>query len=581
VSSSSAPLRRTFHLRISGLPPDANITIYDGRDNAKYSFSGDSSYDHTLASGLYTLRGELGGIIKETSIRLDRDLNLVHSKTSPLVPQQYSAAPLEGTALSHEYYSDPSSTWSKDVTRSPIPGSAPPDANIFVFVRARQVGDDPPDTNLAADLHLCNADGTIVSSFAPSETKSDPQAGWLALSAQAPSGFYTLEYLGSPARVVALYLFPGWQTQVFILHHHRLLIEGMRVFLGRPTVGFNVSNDSLALATDLALDFLQNGVTRVPKALMDQLLMGKFENPMLGLVGAYALFRQPSAGRDSLLLDQIIGNLGWLIGSNAPDLNAIRVLKAQLFNEPSPSFQFQVPPMFRAGLEGVIRASIDHPEILPQGGTIEIISTRLLSDSPWSSWEADVSAASAAASNKRIEFIGETAHEDFELAEEDEGQARTIVPSESFGVPATVFEAPEGSSPTQPEFPAPRPEPTPSLDWVQTAILDAISAQARRRARASRYKFSRLTAAGPATKESTASPAQPVLDLRQLALRLRLPERTIQSALASLNSDPSAADNYFQSQGLSGVRFKPTSLGASTLKLADLSQLFADDSSDS
>ena len=41
--------------------------------------------------------------------------------------------------------------------------------------------------------------------------------------------------------------------------------------------------------------------------------------------------------------------------------------------------------MFRAGLEAVIRASIDDEQFIPEGGQIEIIAADQLADSPWSS----------------------------------------------------------------------------------------------------------------------------------------------------------------------------------------------------
>jgi hypothetical protein len=503
MSSSSAPPKKTFRLSISGLPADATLTLYDGWDEISWRKTGESSVDLDLTPGLYTLRAELAGLIKETTIRLDRDVSLVHSVTTPLVPEQYTAAPLEGTALSHEYYRYPSSHWSKNDTRPPIDPSRPSDASIFVFIRPRSSGEHPPGKDLAEELFLLNAEGATVSSFSPSEIQSHSQDGWLALSAPAPQGFYSLEYRGTPSRAVALYLFPGWQTQVFILHHQRALIEGMRIFLARVGVGFNPGRDDFTVATDLALDFLQNGITRVPQRIMGQLLQGKFDNPMLGLVAGYVLLRQPIP--DESLLTTVTTNLEGLLGPQVPDVHAIRILVAQALKQPLATFSFRYPPMFRAGLEGVIRASLDHPELLPQDGVIDDIATRMLADSLWSSWETSEATVGLVSPESQQTFGTATA----------------------------------GA--------------TPKLDWVQSALLDAMSARVRRM-QPSRFG---LTESVPATSPASESETQPPprsLTVRQIALKLNLPKRTVETALQGLNSNPTAADEYLEIQGTSDSR---------------------------
>lgn len=537
MSSSSAPLKTTFHLRLEGLPADANLTVYNGWDQVVENVTGQSTVDLSFLPGLYTLRGELAGLIRETPIRLDRDLTLIHSETTPLVPEQFTAAPIEGTALSHEYYRYPSSEWSKKDTRPPLDVSKAADASVFVFIRPRFSGDHPPGKDLAEELFLLNADGTVVSSFTSSEIQSDTGHGWLALSALAPAGFYSLEYRGTPSRAMAIYLFPGWQTQIFILHHQRPIIEGMRIFLARVGQGFNPLREDSTAATDLALDFLQNGITRVPQSMMNQLLSGKFENPMLGLAGGYVLLRQPSP--DVNLLNIVTMNLESLLGQSVPDVNAIHTLQSQLLKQPPRPFPFRYPPMFRAGLEGVIRASVDHPELLPADSVIERIATGLFADSPWSSWET------GSLANTEAQSPG--------LAEA----------SASFDLQSTPGAAPSFA---------------PKLDWVQSALLDGLSSRMRR------LQLSRSGAAQTNPPESGARGAEPsgppgaptVVDWRQVALRLNLPERAVQSALEGLSANPTAAESYLEALGFSGVKLN-TSLGQNKAASTDLSTLLSFD----
>jgi len=532
MSSSSAPLKTTFHLRLEGLPADANLTIYNGWDEVVGSVTGQSTFDLSFPPGLYTLRGELAGLIRETPIRLDRDLKLVHSETTPLVAEQFTAAPIEGTALSHEYYRYPSSEWSKKDTRPPLDASKPADASVFVFIRPRFSGDHPPGKDLAEELFLLNADGTVVSSFTSSEIQSDTGHGWLALSALAPSGFYSLEYRGTPSRAMAVYLFPGWQTQIFILHHQRPIIEGMRVFLARVGQGFNPLREDSTAATDLALDFLQNGITRVPQGMMNELLSGKFENPMLGLVGGYVLLRQSSP--DVNLLNLVTMNLDRLLGPGVPDVNAIRTIKSLLLKETPPPFQFRYPPMLRAGLEGVIRASLDHQELLPADSVIEHIATGLFADSPWSSW-----------------VTGSLANMEAQSASLAESSANIELQS----------------------TPGAAPSRAPKLDWVQTALLDGLSSRVRRL----QSNRGRLNAQESGAREA-GEPSEPaaVVDWRQVALRLNLPERAVQSALEGLRANPTSAESYLEALGFSGAKLN-TSLGQSKAASTDLSALLSFD----
>ena len=146
MSTFSAPTKETFTLALSNLPLDANVTIYDGgRDQDPFEISGKSSISEALAKGLYVVRGELAGLIRETHVRRDRDVSLTHSESIQLVPPQYTAAPLEGTALSHEYYRYPSQEWSLKQTRPPFkPSSA--DSSLFIFIRPREAKDATPSS---------------------------------------------------------------------------------------------------------------------------------------------------------------------------------------------------------------------------------------------------------------------------------------------------------------------------------------------------------------------------------------------------------------------------------------------------
>lgn len=523
MSSSSMPLKQTFQLKLENLSPDAKLTVYDGRDRVCFQSTGESAVEVRLPKGLYSIRGELAGVMRETPVRVAQDTTLVNSEQMQIVPPQYTAAPLKGTALSHEYYRYPSQHWSLNDTCDPLgtPNSA--DSSLFVFIRPRDDSEEVRGLDQLFKLHLLDASGKMVTSFSENVVKIDEKSGWLAFSVRAPHGYYSLEYYGIPSRAIALYLFPDWQTQIFLLSHGRvLLFEGARVFLSRLGVGFNPERDDLTVATDLGLDYLQNDVNRLPKEVLQELLFGKFENPMMGLVAAHVLLKQGELNSD--LLKIVIDNLGNLLGE-CPDVSAIQLLYAMRSQEKVKDSPFEHPPMFRAGLEAVVRASLDHAELLPEGGEIEKIAPYKLADSPWSSWELklDSQFSFSSAPLKSVEKLMS-----FEYIKQGHLEG---------------FETDSGSASADSRL---------SLDWIQTAFLDTVAARIRSSQMAAKMglgrkeTFKRAPEPAGGGKPTTKSLAGINIDLREFACNLGLPLRTVLASVESLTSHPISADELLK-----------------------------------
>lgn len=504
MSSSRSPVRQKFTLALSDLPLDANLTVYDGRDHICLSSTGKRSTSTLLPKGLYTVRGELAGVTLETPVRLDRNLTLANTQPTLLVPPQYTAAPLEGTAFSQEYYRYPSRQWSLKSTRPPFGKKTAADSSLFLFIRPRESGLVKPATEETVKLRLLDAEGSVVTRFGAGEVQRGDSTGWLALSFQAPSGYYTLEHHGKEPRAMALELFPNWQTQVFLLNHGRLLMEGARIFLSRSDTGFNPERDDMTRATDLGLDFLQNNLKRLPSEVQTQLLRLKFANPMLGLVGAHALLKEQKP--DQHLLGIVIKNLRNLIGECA-DLAAVELLLALRLGRKIRPFLFEHPPMFRAGLEAVVRASFDKLELLPKDGLIERITPYQLADSPWSTWSIDGSAKVA---------FGYTSGR------------YPMAPGLAFGLPSHLSPKHTARGPL-------------AFNWIQAAFLDTVAGQIR----AKRIAGDRGKLIGKPRGMRTQAKASPDLpetlafgevkvDLRKFTLDLGLPRRSVMESVNQL-----------------------------------------------
>ncbi len=289
----------------------------------------------------------------------------------PKIPQRYTSAPLQGSALTHEYYSETATRISRTVTRFPI-GNAAATGGLFIFIRTiDELSAQSVPLDIGSSLILRDEKGRGVSSFQSGEIQRDRRFGWVALSARATPGFYALHHMGTPPRETALYVFSGWQTQVFVLYHSTLRLETMRVFLSPIDRGFYWS-DAETSAVDLALDGFQSGVETLTDNELQGLLSGKFSNPMLGVVGAHILLQRTTHqkeveaspridARDKLTV--VINNLENML-PGSPDVAALRLLAVPILGRPKHSFRFRYPPMLRSGLNAIIDASTKAPKLM-------------------------------------------------------------------------------------------------------------------------------------------------------------------------------------------------------------------------
>ena len=86
-------------------------------------------------------------------------------------------------------------------------------------------------------------------------------------------------------------------------------------------------------------------------------------------------------------MGEVLGNLDWLAPA-APDTVALEILAHREFGLPQErASAVSLPPMLRAGYSAIVAAAADKPSLIPEDSLCDEISDRLLSDSPWTSWE--------------------------------------------------------------------------------------------------------------------------------------------------------------------------------------------------
>lgn len=374
MSSFNEPVSR-FNIEIEptygGSAADTRITVYDGWDEVRGE--GEGQVDLQLPKGLYTVRAERAGMSWEKVIR--HEAATAERLREPL---RVSATPVMDTATHHEYYEMPATSSSRQDSRPDIGGN---DGRLFIFLRAFSQ-ENYHGEDLAENLRLLDEWGQVVSQFAPDETHRDA-SGSLGFSAPARRGTYLLQYRGEPPREMPLHVYPGCATQLFLMYQGGLRFETAKIFMPYMSQGFNPA-DRYTQVVDAAVTTLQQGGDFFPKDATDNLLYGKFSDPMLGLLGAHFLLKWPDLRENYVHL--VLGNLENLI-PGSPDVQALRLMAAERLGWDIPQTPFDRVPMLRPALEAALRLSSDYPKLTPKKGLLECIATRFYVDSPWTSWE--------------------------------------------------------------------------------------------------------------------------------------------------------------------------------------------------
>jgi tetratricopeptide (TPR) repeat protein len=114
--------------------------------------------------------------------------------------------------------------------------------------------------------------------------------------------------------------------------------------------------------------------------IVDELLWGKFENPMLGIYGAHLLLLNKKLVSDRLHL--VIANLRKLLGRQHPDVEAL-ALKVAPDDVPS---MLDYPPMLRKSWWYILDATVRRPDLVPLGSFAANMAGRLWGDGVWLTW---------------------------------------------------------------------------------------------------------------------------------------------------------------------------------------------------
>jgi hypothetical protein len=297
-----------------------------------------------------------------------------------------SPVPLQGTAEEDPRHVEAADRESQAIHVAHGTGSC-----IFIFTRRwRPAADNQEisdDTHPAKGLSLNDSNGIEVANLETACVADMTGNPWAACAIRVDPGLYRLGQLTVRGEHLeqAIVAAPAMQTQVFLLRRARG--EGVEVrsepldiaIIYSPEWQFNAASPYLRLS-ELARLGLRNDRQVLSDAILDELLHGKFQDPMLGLFGAHLLLRRK---RPELAnLTEIVTNLRHLFGPSHPDVEALALLPGG----GTTSYVFNTPPMLQKSWFLVLDATLQNSALVPYGSLASRVANRLSSEAPWLLW---------------------------------------------------------------------------------------------------------------------------------------------------------------------------------------------------
>lgn len=354
---------------------DTRLTLFDGDDRQVAQSQG--VLELGLVPGLYVVRAERAGSFHEELIR-----HVGETRKELGSPKRFSAVPTSDVHVTDPEDVTRAEHWSKKETTDPIGTGSEASGRLFLYIREhsayRPVAVRP--SSVAETLSLHRLDGRLVTQLPSTVLETGPN--WAVFNAKVPPGLYVLRRNDDRPRTMAIWVYANWTTQVFMLHSGQPDFASTSILLAEVEEGFS-ADDHIARITDTAVQGLVNMRATVPKDDVTDLLLGKFRNPMFGLLGAHLALRTE---RPFLDLSQVISNLERLIG-DVPDVRALRIALARDRGESIDEEPFTEPPGLDAGFQAIVDATSDWPELVPPESPLGQIALHRLSDSTWTSWE--------------------------------------------------------------------------------------------------------------------------------------------------------------------------------------------------
>lgn len=247
---------------------------------------------------------------------------------------------------------------------------------------------------------ISDTDGKLLCDLAEDGTH-DCSSGVGTVHAALAPGTYVLRVDTSVAGVqkMAVTVCPGWQTQILMAASRYRRSSKGRI---RAALRANLADAAVFMVkigadrdpeefmakhlrlTDLARQGMAQGRNPMRPDELHDMLWAKYENPMLGIIGAHLMLRASEPDLD--MLHDVVGNLERLVPGH-PDALALRLaVNARRNVEMAEAPVCAAPPMLSASWQIIVEQSIKWPNIAPPGSLAARIGFGNLLGSIWFIW---------------------------------------------------------------------------------------------------------------------------------------------------------------------------------------------------
>lgn len=391
MSNSKSNSEKKYEAEVNVVSKNGPIRIELFDHNFKRRAIGFGELHQRVQEGLYTLRYTAGTAQREERISVDPGETL--STTWVDLPFQ-SSAPIRGSSTTHEFHHYPASNLSRQPNKK-----LGTDGCMMIFVRTIDGNGRAPVSLDSLSLLDSQLRRILNLNDRPAQ---NPAEGWAGQCIQLNPGGYALQWKAAESESKkseadgalpinqSLWVAKGWVTIVFLGYNStRGQLERQRasIHMVRQDMGFNDYEPQINQALELSLGGLRSGNLIVPDDLLNLLLNGKFQNPMLGIVGAHAMLQRYE--KNWSLFDIVLDNLEKLIPGD-PDVIALKLLGRHLRNDMSRANIQSLcwPPMLYTGYRALIAHDWIENDIIKDGSIAEISAAGLLPESPWTCWLA-------------------------------------------------------------------------------------------------------------------------------------------------------------------------------------------------
>jgi uncharacterized caspase-like protein len=368
----SADTTRMFALNVDAGDPAAEIYVVDHRFSLVDGNPG--RLGTPLPFGLFKIKTRLNRKIKERVILLDQDLPQLQA--SEIVEPLATAAPLDGTAATHEYHVDAAR---RATEAAYLLGRSGHRAALTVMVRVWSPQGEFSHVEPWKGITVVDAKGKEMLNFGQDgehHRQGDPFA---VITRNVEPGTYflrqELDATESGTRPLVLeqsLVVPDrWGVEIYLMR--RAAAEGDRL-LPRPRLSILMRQISAGIPLaeeqeDRLIETARQALAderRVLSAELEELLMRKYQDPIAGILGAHLLLieadRDPTRGLE--MLDEVVPKLRDLVGPDHPDVEAISL------RCPNPKLRrtkrIAAPPIFQRSWRLLAEGSLSQAALVPR-----------------------------------------------------------------------------------------------------------------------------------------------------------------------------------------------------------------------